>query len=123
MGRAGGTVVAATAVVSTAALGEGGAAVLGRIVTTAVVSAAAIAALRGPIPTPTTTTAAQAPALAIGGLVELNHVGGGLLPNRVAEHLKLPLHCADGGVVGPQGFLGGGVGDDKVVDGVGEQRR
>ncbi len=26
-------------------------------------------------------------ALAVGGLVELNHVGGGLIPNRIAEHL------------------------------------
>ena len=43
---------------------------------------------------------------------------GGLIANGIAEHLYLPLHCADGRVAGPQGFLGGGIRGAKIIDGI-----
>ena len=111
---------AGVAVVVVGTSGEGGAAtVRWRIAT--VVAAAAVP-LGGSTTTPTATPAARAAALTR-GLVELEHSGGGLIANDVAEHLELPLHCADGRIGRSQGFLGGGIRNAKVADGIGQRRR
>jgi hypothetical protein len=39
----------------------------------------------------------------------LEHAGGGLVADDITEHLNLPLHCIDGGIVAAEALLCGSV--------------
>ena len=96
--RAGGSVVAAVAtVVGTAATGVGCAVVVGWGKTTGGVATAA-STIVGSAATTTATPAPRAASLA-GGLLELDHSGGGLIADGFAEHLDLRLQRIDGALL------------------------
>jgi hypothetical protein len=52
----------------------------------------------------------------------LEHAGRGLVANDAAEHLNLPLHGIDGGVVVAKALLHGGISRAKVGNNVGQGR-
>ena len=67
-----------------------------------------------------TTATACSTILAVLLLWVLEHASTGLVANGIAEHLILPLHLIDGGIVVAQALLHGGISCTKVGNSVGQ---